>query len=372
MPTSKVDISSVGDNLYASLSQAIERVGGLSVSGDKVLIKPNLVLPSSYKTGETTNPYLVEAMVRWCFDHGARDVIIGEGPSYYQPESQLVDCFTKTGITNVAERTGARWVLFDDYPFQTFRNVADCTPREFRITRFAFDCDKIINIPVMKTHYLTKVTLAMKNLKGCLKREDKPKFHYIDLNRAIVELNKIIRPSLNIVDGTVALRPDSGAIVIGQDVVAVDSVSCSLMGVDPKEVRTVLLGAEAGLGEMDMTRMDITGEELKRLKIKVTLPKEELKRRFPLLELITAEKACSGCLIPLFSALSSLEAEGRQMKKALSIVIGTEAKPKEGKDYIFIGDCTKVSWGKGAHLEGCPPDKEDLTKLLQEKFILSH
>ncbi len=331
-----------------------------------MLIKPNLVLPVSYKTGEITNPYLVEAMVKWCFDHGAHEVIIGEGPGYYQPESQLVDCFTKTGISEVAERTGARWVLFDEYSFRTFRNVADCTPGEFRITTYAFDCDKIINMPVMKTHYLTTVTLAMKNLKGCLKREDKPRFHHIDLHRAIVELNKIIRPSLNVVDGTAALEPGPGAIVLSEDVVAADSVSCALMSIDPHRVKTVLLGAEAGLGEMDMTKMDICGEELERLKVKVAVPKEELGRRFPLLELIGAEKACSGCLIPLFSALSFLE-EGTQMKRALRIVVGIEPDITGEGDYILIGDCTRACWERGTYLEGCPPDREDLVRLLRQR-----
>jgi len=364
----KVDISSVEENLYTSLAQAIDRIGGLSVSGDTVLLKPNLVLPVSYKTGEITNPYLVEAAARWCFDHGARKVIIGEGPGYYQPVSQLIECFTKTGIKEVAERSGALWVLFDEHSFRTFRNVADCTPGEFRITNLVFDCDKIINMPVMKTHYATTVTLAMKNLKGCLKREDKPKFHHIDLSRAIVELNKIIRPSLNIVDGTIALKPGQGVIVVGQDIVAVDSVTCSLMDIDPKQVRHIGLAAEAGLGEIELTRMDIKGEELKQFKISVALPKDEFKLRFPLLELISAEKACSGCLIPLFSALSSLEEEGKKMKRALGIVFGLEAEVAEGKECIFIGDCTQAYWEKGPHLEGCPPDKEALTQLLREKM----
>ncbi|MBM3118241.1 MAG: DUF362 domain-containing protein, partial [Chloroflexi bacterium] len=76
------------------------------------------------------------------------------------------------------------------------------TPDKFRITEFAFNCDKFINLPVLKTHYLTTVTLAMKNLKGCLKREDKPLFHHRDLNRAVVELCKIVKPTVNVIDCT--------------------------------------------------------------------------------------------------------------------------------------------------------------------------
>lgn len=362
-----VAVSRVGQNLYPSLARAMDIVGGLSLSGDTVLIKPNLVLPASYRSGEITNPHLVEAMVRWCFDHGARKVIIGEGPGYYQPESQLSECFTRTGIKEVAERSGAQWVLFDEHPFRTFQQVADCTPAVFRITRFVFDCDHVINMPVMKTHYLTRVTLAMKNLKGCLKREDKPKFHYIDLNRAIVELNKLIRPALNIVDGTVALSSSGGAIVVSGDVVAADSVASTLMGIDPGEVSHIVLGARAGLGEMELTRIDIRGEELEQFKTKMALPREELRRRFPNLEL-TAEKACSGCLFPLLSALSTVEEANRRQKRALGIVVGKEAQLKEGKEYIFIGDCTEAYREKGVYLEGCPPAGEDIARLLREEM----
>ena len=73
-------------------------------------------------------------------------------------------------------------MLFDEHSYRTFKGVSDCTPNEFRVTDFAFICDKFINLPVLKTHYLTTVTLAMKNLKGCLKREDKPLFHRWDLD----------------------------------------------------------------------------------------------------------------------------------------------------------------------------------------------
>ncbi len=362
-----VAISHLGSKLYDSLSRAIDNIGGFSVSGNTILIKPNLVLPVSYQTGEITNPYLVEAMAQWCFDHGARKVIIGEGPGYYQPESQFVDCFTKTGIKEVAERTGAQWVLFDGHPFRTFHNVSDVTPDQFRITRFVFDCDQLINMPVMKTHYLTTVTLAMKNLKGCLKREDKPRFHHIDLHRAIIELNRLIRPALNVVDGTVALEAGGGAIVVSADVVAADAVASSLMGIDPGGVRTVRLGAEAGLGEMELTRLDIRGDTLEQLKVKMALPRDEFKRRFPMLEL-TAEKACSGCLFPLFAALSAMEAKGQHLKKALGIVVGEEAHLKAGKSYLFIGDCTEKWLDKGACVSGCPPSSEEIAEALRKEI----
>ncbi len=95
----------------------------------------------------------------------------------------------------------------------------------------------------------------------------------------------------------------------------------------------------------------------------MALPREEFKRRFPMLEL-EAEKACSGCLLPLFAVLSDM-AEGRLPIIATTIVMGKEARLKEGKKYLFIGDCTEKRWGEGACVAGCPPSREEIKKALR-------
>jgi len=277
----KVSLTKGGEDLYAALVRAINDIGEQIVSrGDHVLIKPNLVEPAASDSGRITNCRLIEAVARYCLDQGAARVVIGEGPGYYQAEARLRDCFTQTGVSEVAERLGVEWVLFDEHGYCTFRDISDCTPDEFRVSEFAFNCDKFINLPVLKTHYLTTVTLAMKNLKGCLKRTDKPLFHRQDLGRAVVELDKIIRPTFNIIDAT-NWGWIGGMLVSSPDIVAVDTVGCALMGIDPKEVRLVGLGMAAGLGEGDLTRIDILGEEIKRLKFKVKLPQEQLRESFP-------------------------------------------------------------------------------------------
>ena len=353
----KVSIAKTENDFYAAFGTALNDIGQrLITPGDHVLIKPNLVEPVSPDSGQITNPKVIEAVALYCLDHSATRVIIGEGPSYYQPQSYLRECFTRTGVSKVAERLGIEWVLFDEHSYRTFRKVSEYTPAEFRITEFAFTCDKFINLPVLKTHYLTRVTLAMKNLKGCLKREDKPLFHRRDLNRAVVELCKIVRPTVNVIDctpGTVVQQLSAGyssegkqsgggLLIASSDIVAADAVGCALMGIDPAEVRTVTLGAAAGLGESDLTRIDIIGEELKRLKFKVKLPQEQLRQSFPLLEIIGAERACSGCLIPLPSSLLLLAERGTKLEKPLGIRLGKNPEVPEDKAWLLVGDCTQI------------------------------
>ena len=106
----------------------------------------------------------------------------------------------------------------------------------------------------------------MKNLKGFLKREDKPLFHHVGINEAVVELNKIIKPSLNLVDFTAPVQKHSGFVLAGNDIIAVDAVSTSIMGLSTDDIKTIQLGYQAGLGEMNLAKIDIKGEDIKGLK----------------------------------------------------------------------------------------------------------
>jgi uncharacterized protein (DUF362 family) len=307
-------------------------------------------------------------------------VIIGEGPNYYQPESHFKKCFTEPGISDVADRLGIEWVIFDEHKFRTFRGISGATPDEFRVTEFAFTCDKLINVPVLKTHYQATVTLAMKNLKGCLKREDKPRFHSKNLDGAIVELNKIVRPSLNIIDATAKNLGGIGAsyqgqpigarlLLISTDAVAVDAAGCALMGIDPTDVPTVTLGAAAGLGESNLTRIEIIGEELKQFNFKVKLPQEQLRQSFPHLEITGTDRACSGCLIPLLSNLLMLSDLNAKLEKPLRICVGTKPDIPGDRNCLLIGDCAIAEEEKEINcIAGCPPTREEIRQRLMPYF----
>ena len=143
----KVSIAKTGDDLQAALVRVLSDINEWIVdSGDFVIIKPNLVRPEAPDSGGVTNPRVVEAVARYCLDRGAGRVIIGEGPGYYNRWERIKDCFTRTGINDVARRLGIEWILFDDYGYRTFKQVSDCTPEEFRVTEFVFKCDKLILI----------------------------------------------------------------------------------------------------------------------------------------------------------------------------------------------------------------------------------
>jgi len=369
---SVVSIKKISDNdISSSLSSVLKPVVSADeIKGKSVLIKPNLVEPVRYTSGQTTNPALVEAVVLWCKTFGAEDIAIGEGPSYFQPECALEDCFVKTGMTDVAKRQGVRWILFDDDKFRVFNGYSPATPASFAISEHAFSWDLIINLPVPKTHYLTGVSIAMKNLKGFIKRNDKPSFHYCgkdNIHGSVTELNKMIRPFLNIVDGTAPVHRNEGFILAGKDIVATDTVATSLMGINPETIRTILLGHMAGLGEKDLSRIDVRGEEIKDIQMSFEQPREYLKRVFPNLDLI-ADTACSGCLIPLFAAFYKLESERLFPGDETKFVLGKENLGRISGKILFLGQCARDCCGEGARLKGCPPTKEEMFQFIKNNL----
>ena len=137
------------------------------------------------------------------------------------------------------------------------------------------------------------------------------------------------------------------------------------MGIDPTEVHTVTLRAAAGLGESALTRIDITGEELKRLKFKVKLPPEQLQQSFPLVEIIGAERACSGYLLPLLSSLLLLAERGTKLEKPLGICLNKNPEVPEDKTWLLVGDCAQIKSENELNWVGnLPPSRETLLSSL--------
>ena len=357
----KVSVVKVRSDLEDEIERLIHLAGGeeFIVPGDTVLLKPNIHAIQSYTTGGTTNPYVVAALVKWAYRRGAAEVIVGDSPFYGCSEPKR--CFTETGMGEMVEKAGARWVTFGEHSFKVFQSTSRSLPTEIGISEFLFHSHKIINIAAMKTHINCLVTLGMKNLKGCLRNEDRAAFHTIDLNRAIVALNKRVKPHLTLVDGTVGMEgmgPGSGTpvhgnvLIAGGDIVAVDAVASFLMGIEPEEVMTIKLGHKAGLGEMDLEKIEVVGERLNAVKMRWKRPDSIISERFPELK-IRNRGTCSGCSMNFLGALRQLHSAGQGVKRK-RIVMGQDTPGEE--ESALIGNCTSSFWSDYEHLAGCPPN----------------
>jgi hypothetical protein len=246
----------------------------------------------------------------------------------------------------------------------------------FGVARTAFEADFIVNLPVIKTHSRTGITCGLKNMKGVLPGVEKKRTHRMGLDRGIVDLNRVMKPPLTVVDALVGragthTRPEDritlDAIIAGRDVVAVDAVCATLMGFDVDEVLHVRLADEAGLGEADLDRIDIYGERIANVARPFQPYAEAAKERFGAVKIIE-NNSCTGCWGEMESAFLYLNEAGLSDRlKELILVMGT---PDEVPDLdgtpVIVGKCPRQFKGLGVWVPGCPPHGIQITDAICE------
>jgi ferredoxin len=154
--------------------------------------------------------------------------------------------------------------------------------QRFEIARAAYEADAIINLPKLKTHGMTTLTGAVKNLFGCVPGKRKVQWHFnAGVNHELFatmlnELCALLKPRLTIMDAVIGMEgngPGSGnprrigVVIAGRDPVAVDVVSSRVLGVAPERLPLIRAAAAAGLGETRPERISVLGESLSNVKI---------------------------------------------------------------------------------------------------------
>ena len=361
------------ETVKTCVRKSIESIGGLEslvMQGDTVMLKPNVVMNANYMTGTTTNPYVTFAAADLCHEAGAKKVIIAEGSGI---GSSTTQCYKSLGYIELAQKHNCELVDLLKDEFEYVLNPIAKTMKRLRLPRTFLESDMIINIPVMKTHDCLNVTLGLKNLKGLLHYDDKKRFHKWGLVQAILDLCTLAMPELTIADGTVGMEGlgpcngtpvNLGLILASKDTCALDRVCLDIMGFSLSEVEYIEMAGKMGLGEIDLSYINITGEKL-----------EDVRRPFVRagsIENKKAEKynisllpcdACSGCQTVASTFLLHLDNKGLLPKlKDHVIVYGQTPKvpQNENRKIFLFGTCTKkmnndMTNKDCFYVPGCPP-----------------
>ena len=255
-----------GDNLSAQVREAIRLSGGIEKfvkRGDRVILLPN---PQGRGPGASTNADMVYEVVRLCKEAGAASVTAS---SVHGPWR-----WSSTKIVEKVEQSGGKMKYSDSSKDWVTMNVPGGRVRKkVTIIKDAIENDVLINIPVFKDHYATRVTGTLKNLMGL--NSDSGSFHHGEtyLHQAIVDLASVIPPQLCIVDATTILvengpfGPGKVAhpkkVYAGTDLVAIDSLCCGLLKINPTDVLHIKLAHESGLGQIHPSEKNIKGVTLK-------------------------------------------------------------------------------------------------------------
>ncbi len=368
----KYQVAVVRDNdIRAQVTKALELLGGMQRfvrPGQKVLMKPNLTGPASYEKGVTTNPFLLEALIELAWEAGASIIDVGDGTGSLHIGTYKV--MERCGIQRVAEKTGAGIIDLNSGPTRLIPIANGRILEKVKINQACLEYDVIINIPVLKTHFITEVSLGMKNLKGCIPPSEKRRFHDVGVNQAVADLNRVFKTSLTVIDGTVAsegLGPKEGkpvgfgVVLAGENVLAADMAAAAIMGFDPKKIEHIKFAMEDGIGPDGMEKIEILGETIQAVK-------RNFQRAIPSMPsngqaVIRNFQACSGCMGCAAITISRLEDMGffaKDPRRKIEIVIGTKI-PEDlfGDDLIFMGNCAGKQ-GKGRKfIQGCAPSALD-------------
>jgi uncharacterized protein (DUF362 family) len=127
--------------------------------------------------------------------------------------------------------------------------------------------DVVINVPIAKHHGSARLTLALKGLMGIV--QDRNSIHFA-LDQRIADLNTVIKPTLNIIDGVRVLMnhgPTGGnlndvkmanTLIASHDPVATDAYAAQIFfSQKPQDIGYVKIGAEMGLGRYDFDKVRI-------------------------------------------------------------------------------------------------------------------
>jgi uncharacterized protein (DUF362 family) len=260
-----------------AVQEAIKLLGGIegfvkpSIS---YLVKPNLFTTIPSDAGATTDIEIFMTVAELIKQAGGKPVV-GECPataSYTRPDV----VFDGLGVRETCVKAGVEINVLDrEEPFNV-KNSRGEVLNEFWFPKFAIECGGIFNVPKLKTHTLTKMTCALKNLFGLQQGGIKAHHHVLTGNdpesfsRLLVDIYECIKShvSLNIVDAVVAMEGegpttgdlvDLGLVIAGEDVLAVDIVATAIMGWDPLEVGTSYIAAQRGLGPESIDDIKILG-----------------------------------------------------------------------------------------------------------------
>jgi uncharacterized protein (DUF362 family)/NAD-dependent dihydropyrimidine dehydrogenase PreA subunit len=272
------------ETVRAALERLLAPLGGMSAfvkPGERIALKPNLLMPLPPERAIITHPAVVAAVALAVKDAGATPVVVespGTGVIHAKPVLQAV--FRRVGYTEMADRYG--FELSYDVDWESVSAPGAVLAKRLEVMSPILRADGVINVAKFKTHMFMVFTGAVKNLFGVIPGLNKAAYHgrlaepqrFADM---LLDVAYFVRPRLSIVDGVVGMEGNGpgtggsprpvGALIAGADPVAVDVACCRIAGIDPVRVPVLVAAQARGLWDGDPDAVDTMGEPLSGLRV---------------------------------------------------------------------------------------------------------
>ncbi len=261
----------------AALEQVFSPYGGITTligSDKRVLLKPNLLAAASPFETVTTHPAIVKVMVEMVQEAGNR-VYIGDSPGYDAQEK----AHRISGLEEVIKATGAEALYFSD---PVYKKIEGFRLWEIPLASELNQVDLVINLAKLKTHSLTGMTAAVKNIYGCVPGTIKARFHFEyplpkDFSRLLLDAYFAVSPVFSLIDAVVAMegagprkgRPRQVGLLMGAPcAIALDLVAAAVIGFSPEQVSTLAAAKELKLKGSNLNSIAIRGVSLEDCRVK--------------------------------------------------------------------------------------------------------
>ncbi len=253
-----------------AVRSAVEILGSMKSfisKGDRVLLKPNISWDRRPEQAANSNPDVVNEVVKMCFEAGAGTVQVLDRTC-----NNAKRCYDRSGVAAAARQAGADVSFVSESRFKETPIPDGKALKSWPVYRDALKADKLINLPVLKHHSMAVLSMGVKNMMGLL-GGDRGKIHR-DFPEKIADINTILVPSLTILDATRVLfrnGPQGGSLddvrvldtmLASTDIVAVDAVGTTSMGMKPEDFPYLIRTSERGLGEYDLEKIRTEREEI--------------------------------------------------------------------------------------------------------------
>lgn len=324
-------------------------------------IKPNLVLASDACNGATTHPQIVEGIIEYLRERGFENLRMLEGAWV---GARTKDAADVCGYTDLAKKTGVPFI--DTQPDSA--TAVDCGGMELKICDSALKLDYLINVPVMKGHCQTRLTCALKNMKGLIPNSEKRRYHAMGLHKPIGHLALGLKQNFVLVDAVCGdLDYEEGGSPVQRDQifgaydpVLCDAYACTQLGYSQRDVPYIGIAEALGAGSADLSSL----EEI--VLAKPSQPMQSPQRRVNrLLKRVDQKDACSACCANTVYALLRLDEAGKLQNLASPLCVGQGFQGRDVAGAIGIGRCTA---GFRKSVPGCPPAAGAILKFLENEL----
>lgn len=236
-----------------------------------VLIKPNLLMKRRPEEFTTTHPSLVEAVIVCLKEVGIHHITVADSPGGLYSAPLLKGIYEVSGMIEVCNRHQV--ALNYSTESKELHREENHLVKSFPIIKPVCEADFIIDVAKLKTHAMTGLSGAVKNLFGCIPGLTKPEYHWRfpekeHFGEMLIDLSETVHADFALIDGVHAMEGDGpsggnkrelGMIAASDNLYDLDFFLCHVIGVDPEEICMVKSAIDRGLCCGDMKKITLLG-----------------------------------------------------------------------------------------------------------------